>query len=617
MSYPNLRAALAELESQGQLRRIDAEVDPHLEMVEIHRRVQAAGGPALYFAHVRGTRFPCVSNLFGTHDRAYLLLGEGVQRARALLRLRADPAAAWRRPLASLGALWGARHAWPRRSHPDVAQAQGRLADLPPIVAWPQDGGAFITLPLVYTEHPDRPGLAASNLGMYRIQFSGGRYAPDREAGLHYQLHRGIGVHHHAAIRRGEKLRVSVFVGGPPAHVLAAVMPLPENIPEILFAGILGGRAFRYARRDGHVLSGDADFCITGTVDPARTLPEGPFGDHLGYYSLVHACPVLAVEHVYHRRDAVWPFTVVGRPPQEDAILAELVHEIAGDALPPEIPGLLAVHAVEAAGVHPLLLALAADRYVPYAEAKPRELHTIGHALLGYGQLSLAKYVWLAGREGAPDLDVRDVTGFLQHVLRRADWERDLHFSTRTTMDTLDYSGPAFHQGSKLVIAVAGAPRRELAADLPEYRARFWPADWSEPRRALPGVLVFGGPRADAAAPEALDAALERFSERLRAEPAWRTALQSWPLWVLVDDPAFAAASLENFLWVTFTRSDPAADVHGVFAFTDRKHWGCRGPLVIDARLKPQQAPVLEPDPAVAQRVEALAAPGRPLHGLF
>src|SRR5439155_1263669 len=160
-----------------------------------------------------------------------------------------------------------------------------------------------------------------SNLGMYRVQLSGGEYEPDREVGLHYQIHRGIGVHHAAALRQGVPFRVNLFVGGPPALTLAAVMPLPEGMPELAFAGALGGRRVRLACPQGRErlpVFADADFCIVGTVDPERLLPEGPFGDHLGYYSLAHPFPVLNVERVYHRDGAIWPFTVVGRPPQED-----------------------------------------------------------------------------------------------------------------------------------------------------------------------------------------------------------------------------------------------------------------------------------------------------------
>lgn len=618
-SFSSLRSAVDALERKGWLRRVKEEVDPDLEMAEIHRRVYDAGGPALYFERVKGSPFPAVSNLFGTRARTLFLLGDGVRRAQALVRLKADPARALRHPLEAAGALWGARTGLPLPSFkPPVAFGETTLSALPQIKSWPRDGGAFVTWPLVYTEDPGKPGLFGSNLGMYRIQLSGNEYEADREAGLHYQIHRGIGVHHHAALQRGESLKVTVFVGGPPAHTLAAIMPLPEGLPEVLFGGVLAGRHFRHARRGGHVLSADADFCITGTVTPGRLKPEGPFGDHIGYYSLTHDFPVLTIEKVYHRRDAVWPFTVVGRPPQEDAQIASLIHEIADGALAQEIKGLRAVHAVEAAGVHPLLLGIASDRYAPYLERKPRELHTIAHAMLGYGQMSLAKYLFVAAVEDDPSLSIRDVRAYVTHVLRRVDWKSSLHFVTNTTMDTLDYTGGAINEGSKVFVAVSGAPRRELAEEIPPALRAAWPDHWGVPRLVSPGILAFRGTAYGAGADAAtLAAQLEAFTERLRAAGVSTDLLDAVPLWVLCDDPDFVAADFDNWLWVTFTRSDPARDVHGIGAFVAEKHWGCRGPLVIDARVKPWHAPALEGDPEVARRVETLAAPGKSLHGLF
>lgn len=637
MDFPSLRSAIDALERKGWLRRVTEDVDPHLEMAEVHRRVYDAGGPALYFERVKGSPFPAVSNLFGTRERTLFLLGDGVRRAQALVALKADPSRVLRHPLRSAGALWRARTGLPLPELPlcpvPVAARTTTLSRLPAIHSWPRDGGGFVTWPLVYTEHPDKPGVFGSNLGMYRVQLTGNEYLPDREAGLHYQIHRGIGVHHHAALQRGETLKVSVFVGGPPAHILAGIMPLPEGLPEVLFGGVLAGRHFRFARRGGHLLSADADFCITGTVEPGRLKPEGPFGDHIGYYSLTHDFPVLTIDKVYHRQDAVWPFTVVGRPPQEDAQIASLIHEIADGALSQEIKGLRAVHAVEAAGVHPLLLGIANDRYAPYLERKPRELHTIAHGMLGYGQMSLAKYLFVAAHEDDPGLNIRDVDAYFAHVLRRVDWRTSLHFVTNTTMDTLDYTGGAINEGSKVFVAVSGAPRRELAEDLPAALRAAWPDHWGAPRLVRPGIVAFRGAAygTDGPAPgvstaggaaavdaTALDAQLAGFTERLRAAGLMDTpALDGLPLWVLCDDPDFVAADFDNWLWVTFTRSDPARDIHGVGAFTVDKHWGARGPIVIDARIKPWHAPVLEPDPEVARRVEALAAPGKSLHGLF
>jgi 4-hydroxy-3-polyprenylbenzoate decarboxylase len=472
---------------------------------------------------------------------------------------------------------------------------------------------------------------------MYRVQLSGGAYQMNRQVGLHYQIHRGIGVHHAAALRCGVPFRVHIFVGGPPAMTLAAVMPLPEGMSELGFAGALAGRRIRlvypqsthaadspgqaaphsalHTPRSPLPIWADADFCITGTVDPDLQLPEGPFGDHLGYYSLAHPFPVLNVEQVYHREGAIWPFTVVGRPPQEDTCFGRIIHELTGPILPTIMPGIHAVHAVDAAGVHPLLLAIGSERYVPYSQIrKPQELLTCANALLGQGQLSLAKYLLIVAHEDAPSLDVHDIAAFFRHLLQRVDWRTDLHFQTCTTIDTLDYSGTGLNEGSKVVIAAAGPARRDLPANLTDDRN--WPADFGHPRVVLPGILVIEGPEYQApqgkVRPDAEDA-IERFCRCYSpADP-----INRFPLVVIADDSAFTAQTLNNWLWVTFTRSNPAADIHGIGAFSSQKHWGCEGAVVIDARIKPHHAPPLEEDPDISRRVDALGAPGGPLHGII
>lgn len=615
MSYRSLRECTDDLERTGQLVRIPVEVDAHLEAAEIHRRVFDAGGPAILFDRVRGCRFPMVSNLYGTIDRARFLFRRTLEKVRRLVDLKVDPGAALRHPLQAARAL---PTAWSMRpkfiSSGPVMEQSAAISALPQVQCWPDDGGAFITLPIVYSEDVASPGWRKSNLGMYRVQLSGGEYAPDREIGLHYQIHRSIGVHHARAIEQDEPFRVNIFVGGPPALTLAAIMPLPEGLPELLFAGALGGRRVRLIDQPGGLpIAADADFCITGTVDPARQLPEGPFGDHLGYYSLAHPFPVLKVEQVYHRQDAIWPFTVVGRPPQEDTAFGALIHEITGPVIPTVLPGVKAVHAVDAAGVHPLLLAIGSERYVPYAAVRtPQELLTQANAILGQGQLSLAKYLLIAAGEDDPRLDIHDIAAFVQHVLRRVDWTRDLHFQTRTTIDTLDYSGTGLNEGSKLVIAAAGPPRRELRSALPSGIAL--PDGITNPRVCLPGVIAIEGPQVEPTESGRTPAQdLHRLCRSLEpGHPLWDD-----PLIVLVDDSEFVARSLNNFLWVTFTRSNPAADIDGGGAFNDHKHWGCRGPLLIDARIKPHHAPPLVPDPDIARRVDRLAQRGGPLHGIL
>ncbi len=499
-----------------------------------------------------------------------------------------------------------------------MIECQTTVDQLPQLTSWPDDGGAFVTLPLVYTEHVEAPGWQRSNLGMYRIQLSGGAYAPNQEVGLHYQIHRGIGVHHTASLRKGVPFRVNVLVGGPPALMLAAVMPLPENLSELLFAGALGGRRVGLVRRPGRLpIVAEADFCIAGTVDPDRLLPEGPFGDHLGYYSLVHDFPVLKVEQVSHRRNAIWPFTVVGRPPQEDTSFGQIIHEITGAAIPAVLPGVRAVHAVDATGVHPLLLAIGSERYTPFSNgqrdaaaapaARPQELLTQAHAILGQGQLSLAKYLLIVNGQDAPELDIHDIPAFFRHLLERVDWGNDLHFVTHTTIDTLDYSGQGLNAGSKVVIAAVGQSRRELPTELPS--GWHLPEGFTDSRVCLPGIVSITAPRLTSA----VDGHLRQFCEHLSHDHPLRT----FPMVVLVDDSAFASATLNNFLWVTFTRSNPASDLDGAEATVTDKHWGCRDTLVIDARIKPHHAPPLIEDPAVTRRVDELARRGGPLHGLI
>ncbi|MBI2355468.1 MAG: UbiD family decarboxylase [Deltaproteobacteria bacterium] len=612
MGYRNLQECVADLERRGMLIRVNAPLDPRLEIGAVQRRVYRSGGPALLFTNPNGCAFPLLGNLFGTLERTRFIFRDTLDAIRRLVELKLDPFSLLRHPLDAFKAPLAAYNLLPAiTSSAPVLECRTTLSNLPQLVSWPLDGGAFITLPQVYTESPARPGFGKSNLGMYRVQISGNRYEPDRQAGLHYQIHRGIGAHHAEAIASGEPLRVNVFIGGPPAMTVAAVMPLPEGMPELSFAGLLGGRRIPMARLPGRLpVSAEADFCICGVLHPGRTLPEGPFGDHLGYYSLTHDFPCIEVEAVYHRRDAIFPFTTVGRPPQEDTSFGAFIHELTDPLIPAVVPGVQEVHAVDAAGVHPLLLAMACERYVPYAqERRPQELLTIANALLGQGQLSLAKYLFIVAREDAPDLSTHDIPAFLGHVLERADWRRDLHFQTATTIDTLDYSGHGLNEGSKVVIAAAGPVRRRLAGEVPaglELPAGFGPATV-----CLPGILAIRGPRSGQGRGEG-DPALEGFC-RFYEE---RNCFEGFPLIVVCDDSAFTAATLNNLLWVTFTRSNPATDIYGVGAGTRGRHWGCRGPLVIDARVKPFHAPVLEEDPEVERRVDELGKKGGPLEGI-
>jgi 4-hydroxy-3-polyprenylbenzoate decarboxylase len=607
MGYSSLLQCTEDLARTGQLFRVDHEIDPHLEMAEIQRRVYLAAGPALLFPRVKACRFPMVSNLFGTIERARYIFRDALDPVRRLVELKVDPSAFWRRPFRYAGVPLSALSLLPKKvDGGPVFANQVNVSELPALVSWPNDGGPFITLPQVFSEDPTRPGLAHSNLGMYRVQLAGNNYERDKEVGLHYQIHRGIGVHHSAAIAKGQNLKVCVFVGGPPAMTVAAVMPLPEGMSELSFAGVLNRRRVRMAAQSGSIFAhAEADFCIVGEVEPNLRKPEGPFGDHLGYYSLTHDFPVLRVHRVYHRTGAIWPFTVVGRPPQEDTVFGELIHDLTGPLIPLVLPGVKGVHAVDAAGVHPLLLAIGAERYTPYAKrTEPQEILTQANAILGQGQLSLAKYLLIAAENDKPPA-LNDISAFLQHVLCRIDPRRDLHFQTRTTIDTLDYTGTGLNQGSKLVMAAAGAAIRVLATELPSELNL--PPGFRDPKVCMPGVLAVTAP----ACTIAEDAA--RVREQFCAAFTADSSINRFTLVLLVDDSAFVARSLHNFLWTTFTRSNPAVDVCGVGAFVADKHWGCTGSLVIDARIKPHHAPPLIEDPKVSARVDKLCASDGPL----
>ncbi|MDP1562057.1 MAG: UbiD family decarboxylase [Pirellulaceae bacterium] len=626
MGYQTLRACVEDLRRQQQLLVVDEPLSANLELAEIQRRVYASGGPALLFANVNQCRFPMVSNLFGTLERARFIFRDTYDDVQKAINCKADPTAPLKRPWAHRRLPLVGWRMLPRYCGPGgVLQHQTTLDQLPPLVSWPRDGGPYVTLPQVYTEDPQRPGLGKSNLGMYRVQLGGNQFLPNQELGLHYQIHRGIGVQHQKALAAGKPFPVNIFVGGNPAMTLAAVMPLPEGMSELGFAGALAGRKISMIRgsyvRNGLPAYRDADFCIAGIVEGNATKPEGPFGDHLGYYSLTHPFPLMKVTAVYHRADAIWPFTVVGRPPQEDTTFGQLIHDLTGTVIPTVIPGIDSVHAVDAAGVHPLLLAIGHERYTAYQPLeRPQELLTQANAILGQGQMSLAKYLWILNRTDVPQLDIHHISEFLTELLRRIDWQRDVHFQTRTTIDTLDYSGEGLNQGSKVVWAAVGAPRRALPSELPS-NLRL-PTGFRSPKLALPGVLcVQGPPHPSVSDPNAATVnrsgwttyegpgSLADFCRSLPVDEA----LNEFPLVVLCDDSQFAAASEKNFLWVTFTRSNPAVDIDGVGAHTVHKHWGCRGSLVIDARIKSHHAPPLIEDPEITKRVDALAAAGGPL----
>ncbi len=578
----DLRVFLDRLRAEGDLVEIDAPADPRLEIPEIHRRVIEEGGPALLFRRPAGTSspdrfsFPVVTNLFGTAKRIDLAFG---RRPLDFVRTAARAATELLPP--SPAKLWAHRSLFGQALRIGTARARHApvheivddafdLTRLPALTQWPEDGGPFLTLPLVYTEHPDR---AEHNLGMYRIQIHG-----PRETGIHWQIGKGGGFHYDAAERRGQALPVTIFLGGPPALILGAIAPLPEGVPELLLTSLLLGEKLPMAGADGspHRLVAGAEFAFTGSVPPAVRRPEGPFGDHYGYYSLAHDYPVFRLGRVCHRRDAIFPATVVGKPRQEDFFIGDYLQELLSPLFPLVMPSVVSLWSYGDTGFHSLAGAVVKDRY-------GREAMASAFRILGEGQLSLTKFLLLTDTPR----DLRDFRGLLEHVLARCRFETDLFVFGNLAMDTLDYTGPKVNEGSKGVLLGLG----EAVRDLPRAFSGALPAGARNATAFCGGALVVDGP----AWKDDRD-----FPSRLAADPA----VSRWPLVALVDDAAAAARSDRSFLWHVFTRFEPAADLAGASRRIVRNHVAFTAPIVIDARTKPWMPGVVEADPETVRLVD-------------
>jgi 4-hydroxybenzoate decarboxylase subunit C len=559
--FPDLRSFLDQLRRDRNLVTVDVPVDADQEAAEIHRRVIAAGGPALLFTNVTGRAFPLATNLFGTARRAEMAFGT---RPLALIKRLVQLAETIMPPTPAK--LWGARDVAKAAlgiglkrggSGPvlDVVEAPA-LDRLPVLTCWPEDGGPFVTLPLVYTEHPAGKG---HNLGMYRLQVY------DRETtGMHWQIGKGGGFHYAVAEEQGQPLAATVFLGGPPALILAAIAPLPENVPELMLASLIAGERLRVtAPPAGHLhgLVANAEFALMGEVAPRERRPEGPFGDHYGYYSLRHDYPVFRVRQMARRRDAIYPATVVGKPRQEDFFIGDLLQELLSPLFPLVMPGVRDLWSYGETGYHSLAGAIVRDRYA-------REAMASAFRILGEGQLSLTKFLIATDQP----VDLKDFPKTLEHLLARTRPETDLYVFSNLSMDTLDYTGPEVNKGSKGVWLGLGDPVRELPREFKPSIAP--PTDVTGVHVFCGGCLVVGGPKY-MASPDA--------AERFASHPAFA----GWPLLVLTDEPARAARSPINFLWTTFTRFEPARDIHAASTRVVRHHVSYTPPVVIDARLKP------------------------------
>ena len=574
----DLRSFIDLLRREKQLLVVDEEVDPHLEIAEIHRRVIAQQGPALLFTNVKGSSFPVITNLFGTAGRLELAFGKRPQNfvqdlvnlTESIMPLKAKKL--WdNRQLFLDGMKIGLKE---KKSGPILENCQmpPELSSLPMLTSWHSDGGAFVTLPLVYTEHPEGKG---HNLGMYRIQ----RF-DDATTGIHWQIHKGGGYHYHAAEKLNQSLPMTLYIGGPPALMLSAIAPLPEDIPELMLTSLLIGKKLTMCPdpKGGHRLVAGAEFAVRGEVPPHIRRPEGPFGDHYGYNSLQHDYPIFQVSHLYHRKDAIYPATIVGRPKQEDYFIGDFLQDLLSPLFPLVMKGVRELKTFGETGFHCLAAARVADRY-------PREAFACGLRVLGEGQLSLTKFLILT--DG--DIDITDFPKLWTHVLERIDWERDLFVFANVSQDTLDYTGPSVNKGSKAMMMGLG---KEKKRELPTDYSGNLPPHCRKLKAYLPGTLI-------------IETADYESMPELAADIATNKDLQQWPCILLVDSLEGATCSTQEFLWTFFTRFEPAADIHGARTNVQRFHVGLTPPIVFDCRMKPWYTDILEVDDATRKLVDS------------
>lgn len=576
--HRNLRSYLDVLHKENELVEITAEVDPYLEIPEIHRRVIDEGGPALLFSNVKNSRFPVVTNLYGTMRRIELAFGtrpeqlvqQLTQALHQLLPPRLDTMWQMRKSLLDV-AQTGTKKVAPSKAPVLENQLEGNhLLDLPALTGWSEDGGPFVTLPLVYTEHPES---GDHNLGMYRMQIF-----EQQLTGMHWQIHKGGGFHHHAASQMNQDLPVNVFLGGPPALTMSAIAALPEMLPEYLFASFLMGEKLRLTDipQSSYSLIAEAEFAICGKVPAHKKRLEGPFGDHFGYYSLAHDFPVFEVQQTYHRHNAIYPATVVGKPRQEDYYIGEYMLRLLSPVFPLVMPGVKKLWSYAEAGFHSLTGAVVRESY--YREA-------IGHAfrIMGEGQLSLTKFLMLTDI----DCDLSQFQSFLETVLARFQPERDLVIIHDTSMDTLDYTGRKFNHGSKAILLGIG----EAVRTLPQEYHGDTLSGIEQIKPYCGGCLLVSGKSYEQQ---------PNFGDFIREQHG--TALQEWPLIFIVDD----VASIEDqtsFLWTTFTRFDPAHDIYADKHVHHNK-MSFKGPIIIDSRMKPFYPGEVIPDANTVQRVD-------------
>jgi 4-hydroxy-3-polyprenylbenzoate decarboxylase len=577
----SLHEFLEVLQGAGELHRVQAEVDPELEITEIATRLVKREGPALLFERVKGSPYPLAINVFASQRRIELALGRtpeeiGAELTQTIERMNPPSAGgAWK----SRRTLWRATNMRVKRVRMAPSQELSEEADLdqlPIMKCWPGDGGRFLTYPLVITTGR---GGRERNLGLYRMHV----YSKN-ETGMHWQIQKGGGFHHHQAEKRGEELEVAVAIGADPILLMAAMWPLPEGLDEVAFSGFIRGKPARMTRSAtlGIDVPADADFILEGVVPSGERRLEGPFGDHYGHYSHAADFPVFRVGRITRRKKPIYLAAIVGKPPQEDLYLGNSVQEIFTPLARMTRPEVRDLWSYYEGGFHTLLAVSMESRY-----KKEGVKSALG--LLGEGQLSLTKAVVVVNHETS----ARDFRAVLRAIRQFFKPSRDFLLLHGTSMDTLDFTGHGLNLGSKMVIDATG--------DLGP----------SPPPSGIPGALPDpgGGP---IIGHKYLESTLlvvkvangeagrnrELLERLLRREELGFTKIIA-----LVSEDV----SLEDdvsLIWGIFTRFDPARDV--TFRHTELRG-ACPvydGPLGIDATWKPGYPEPLEMDPAVVKRVD-------------
>lgn len=567
MAFRDLQEFVRRLEQKGQLKRVRAEVDPELEVTEITQRVFRDRGPALLFERPKGSSTPLLMNLFGTMERVKAALGRDPEEiGQELLETvrRMNPP--------SVKKLWESRSVLKRAlfMHPSKTGAAPcqevvetpDLTALPILKCWPGDAGKFITFGMVITEHP---GTRRRNLGLYRLQVFG-----KDQTGMHWQSMKGGRGHYWEAEQQGKDLEVAVVIGADPILMMAAILPLPEDMDEIAFAGFLRGKGVPMVRAKTieMMVPANAEFVLEGVVKAGERRREGPFGDHFGHYSDAADFPVFHVRKVTRRRNAIYVGTVVGKPPQEDKYLGIAAGQMIGPLIKVINPNVVDMCAYVGAGFHNLLV-------VSLKERHPKEVLKTAMSLLGAGQLSLTKVLVLVG----PERDPKDFRGVIKDMCERFEPENGMWLLPFAPLDTLDFTSFKMHVGSKLVIdatSPVGAVPHRPGGQRPLLQSRLI-AD-----RFLVVVVRQN--------------AREVLQDLVKSSLGMRFIVAVSPD-VNIDDD-------ENLQWGIFTRFDPARDM----VFEEQTFIGARpvyrGTIGIDATWKEGYPHPLQMDESVVKKVE-------------